>query len=70
MNRDARTDEGAAEGDVCPACGETIPLLREARHRRGLDKRALDCPLQDLQAILARERQPLPTADWALTVQW
>ncbi|MDX6699588.1 MAG: hypothetical protein QOE65_2985 [Solirubrobacteraceae bacterium] len=43
--------------DGCPYCGEVISDLdRAVLHDAGLDIERLDCPNQDLEAIVEKER--------------
>lgn len=51
----------------CSFCGEEIPQRRRERHEDGLDRRAIACPLQDVEAI--RDEADRAGLFWA-RIQW
>lgn len=55
-----------SENGRCRACGRVIPPEWQEAHEAGRDTRRLDCPRQDLRAVIRHERPSslsLPS-DW------
>jgi hypothetical protein len=49
----------------CEHCEQEIPASRWRAHRNGLDAARLECPGQDLEAIVRRQRQDSGYGSWA-----
>lgn len=64
-------DDQDDEDRTCSYCGWEAKNRRDhERHAAGLDRKRLECPLQDIDAIKLQEQAQARGANWASKVLW